>query len=313
MRIINKVSNLKCKDLNFNNPYTFPTYKSTGDNSFMLALISGIRNAGKSTLALNVIELDKEHLLKGSSKVYFISPTKDAKVEYFVDTYPDHFEYVDELTKPNLERVLNQIKTRVEEWKEKLEYHDILKRYLKNPNSISLEELDLLEQMNYFQDDELEEFDPTHPPISTLILDDSVGVDMICEARSKNGKWFQKFVLKHRHFPYYCNVFILTQHIKSIAKYFRTNCNWTVLFPFRDFNVLKSVFDEYSILFEKDINNFLKLMDEIRQRNDHSFVSIYYDKIQYIKIGFNELVEFKNEKNLIVEKKTEQLKDKNKK
>lgn len=295
MRIINKVSNLKCQDLNFNNPYKFPTYKSTGDNSFILALISGIRNAGKSTLALNVIDLDKEHLLEGSSKVYFISPTIDAKVEYFRDKYPKHFVYVDELTRENLEKVINQIKSRVEDWKEKLEYHEILKKYLKNPNSVTLEELDLLEMMNYFQDDDLEDFDPTHPPISTIIIDDSIGVAMLTEPRGKDGRFFQKFVLKHRHFPYYCNVLILSQHIKSIAKYLRCNCNMTCLFPFRDFNVLKSVFDEYSILFNNNLDNFLKLMDEIRIRNDHSFVSIYYDKIQYIKIGFNEIVEFKND------------------
>lgn len=298
MRIIKKVGNIKAKQLNFKNPYKIPTYSNTtGDNSFILGLISGIRNAGKSTLALNFIELEKEHLLKGSSKVYFISPTKDSKVEYFIDKYPDHFEYVDELSKTNLEKVLAEMKTRVEEWKDRSEGYDILKKYLNNPNSVTLDEIQLLETMNYYQDDEIEEFNPDHPPLSTLILDDSVGVPMICEARSRDGRWFQKFVLKHRHFPYYCNVLILTQAIKQICKYFRTNCNWTVLFPFRDFNVLKGVFDEYSALFNNDVNNFLKLMDDIRARNDHSFCSIYYDKIQYIRLGWNEEVSFtKDEK-----------------
>jgi hypothetical protein len=198
-----------------------------------------------------------------------------------------------------------------------------LKKYLNNPNSVSLDEIQLLESMNYYQDDEIEEFNPDHPPISTLILDDSVGVPMICEARSRDGRWFQKFVLKHRHFPYYCNVFILTQAIKQICKYFRTNCNWTVLFPFRDFNVLKGVFDEYSALFNNDVNNFLKLMDDIRARNDHSFCSIYYDKIQYIRLGWNEEVTFTKDekdiagkshiqKNLIVDKSVKQITDKKK-
>lgn len=58
---INKVNNVKVKDLNFANPYTFPTYSNTTqDNSMILALIAGIRNAGKSTLALNIIELEKK-------------------------------------------------------------------------------------------------------------------------------------------------------------------------------------------------------------------------------------------------------------
>ena len=47
-----KINNIKVRDLNFKNPYKLPVYSNTtGDNSFVLGLISGIRNAGKSTLA----------------------------------------------------------------------------------------------------------------------------------------------------------------------------------------------------------------------------------------------------------------------
>jgi len=289
-----KVNDIRVKNLNFKNPYKWPTYSNTTqDNSFVLGLISGIRNAGKSTLALNFIELEKDNLLKGSSKVYFVSPTKDQKVEYFIEKYPEHFEYVDELTKENLEKVLKEIKERVEDWKDKHDTFELLNKYLNNPKTLTFEELDYLENMNYLQDDDdIEQFNFDHPPLSTLILDDSVGVPMICEARSKDGRWFQRFVLRHRHFPYYCNVLILSQHIKGICKYYRTNANWTVLFPFRDYNVLKSVFDEYSVLFNNNLDNFLKLMEDIRLKNNHSFCSIYYDKIQYIREGWNNEITF---------------------
>ena len=291
-----KITNIKVKDLNFKSPYTWPTYTTTGDNSFILALISGIRNAGKSTLVLNILETEKKHLLQGSAKVYFVSPTKDSKIEYFIEKYPDNFVYIDELSMKNMEEVLKDMKTRVEEWKSQYELYELLNKYLNNPKTLSMDELILLSELNFLQDDtEMDKFDYTHPPLSSLVIDDSVGCDMICEQRSKAGKWFQKFVLKHRHFPYYCNVFILTQHIKSIAKYARTNANWTILFPFRDHNVLKSVFDEYSILFENNVDNFLKLIEEIRLRNDHSFCSIYYDKQQWVRLGFNEEVEFKKQ------------------
>lgn len=289
-----KITNIKVKDLNFKSPYTWPTYTTTGDNSFILALISGIRNAGKSTLVLNILETEKKHLLQGSAKVYFVSPTKDSKIEYFIEKYPDNFVYIDELSMKNMEEVLKDMKTRVEEWKSQYELYELLNKYLNNPKTLSMDELILLSELNFLQDDtEMDKFDYTHPPLSSLIIDDSVGCDMICEPRSKAGKWFQKFVLKHRHFPYYCNVFILTQHIKAIAKYFRTNANWTILFPFRDHSVLKSVFDEYSILFENNLDNFLNLLEEIRLRNDHSFCSIYYDKQQWVRLGFNEEVVFK--------------------
>jgi hypothetical protein len=306
---INKVNNVKVKDLNFANPYTFPTYSNTTqDNSMILALIAGIRNAGKSTLALNIIELEKKHLLEGNSKVYFISPTKDAKVEYFIDKYKDNFEYVDVLDREHMQEVLDKIKNRVEEWKEKYDMLKLLKQFLLRPKKLTIEELELLEEMNYMQDDEeLEDFNYNHPPLSTLIIDDSIGSPMICEGRSVDGKWFQRFVLKHRHFPYYCNVLICTQHIKAVAKYFRTNCNWTILFPFRDFNVLKTVFDEYSILFNNNLDNFLNLMENIRLRNDHSFCSIYYDKIQYVRLGFNDELTFDDK--IIEKNKIEDISD----
>jgi len=302
IKTTNIKNQIKIKELNFKSPYTFPTYQTTGDNSFMLGLIAGVRNAGKSTLVLNIIETEKKHLLQGDAKVYFVSPTKDAKIEYFIDKYPKNFVYVDELTVPSMKKILGEIEQRVVEWKNQYEAYEILSRYLKNPNSCSPEELFYLQEMNFFQNDDFGKFDVEHPCLSTLVIDDSVGCPMICEGRSKDGRWFQKFVLRHRHYPYYCNVFVLSQYIKAVAKYYRTNCSWVMLFPFRDFNCLKAVFDEYSILFKNNINNFLNLIEDIRKRDDHSFVNIYYDKIQYVRIGFNEECDFTATPQCAVEK-----------
>ena len=286
-------NHVKVKELKFKNPYTFPTYSCTGDDSFMLALIAGVRNAGKSTLVLNIIEMEKKHLLADDSMVYFVSPTKDAKIDYFIETYPDNFKYVDELCMASMKKVLSEMEARVSEWKIKYENYEILERYMKNPKLCTPEEIFFLHDVEFFNYGKMfEGFRTERPPLSTLVLDDSVGCPMICDGRSKEGRWFQKFALKHRHYPYYCNVFILTQYIKAIAKYYRTNCSWVMLFPFRDFNCLKAVFDEYSILFKNNINNFLNLIEDIRARNDHSFVNIYYDKVQYVRIGFNEECDF---------------------
>jgi hypothetical protein len=63
-----------------------------------------------------------------------------------------------------------------------------------------------------------------------------------------------------------------------------------------------AVFDEYSILFKNNINNFLNLIEDIRARSDHSFVNIYYDKIQYVRIGFNEECDFTATPQCAVEK-----------
>lgn len=46
------------------------------------------------------------------------------------------------------------------------------------------------------------------------------------------------------------------------------------------------------MLFNNNLDNFLNLMEEIRKKNDHSFCSIYYDKIQYIRLGWNDEITF---------------------
>ena len=59
----------------------------------------------------------------------------------------------------------------------------------------------------------------------------------------------------------------------------------------------KSVFNGHIfILFNNNLDNFLGLMEEIRKKNDHSFCSIYYDKIQYVRVGWNDEISFVEEK-----------------
>jgi len=75
------------------------------------------------------------------------------------------------------------------------------------------------------------------------------------------------------------------------------------LFPFRDRSVLKSVFDEYSVLFNGNLQAFLDLMDELRERNLHESLNIYYDKIQFVRIGWNTEVIFEKVEDIKEKKK----------
>ena len=65
-----------------------------------------------------------------------------------------------------------------------------------------------------------------------------------------------------------------------------------LLFPFRDQNVLKTIFDEYSGLYEHKLQNFLDLIDEVEKRKDHSFILMYQDNVKFIRINFDESVAF---------------------
>jgi len=272
--------------------YEFPKYKISGTKSFYFGGIFGVRGGGKTTAMLNILEIEKDIMLKGENKVYYISPTCDSKVQHFIEKYPENFIYIDELTVKNLDKALADIKKDVDEWKSKMELIDLLTIYLHDPKKLDEADIQKLEGANFLETFDFESIDTAHPPISTLCIDDSMSSPLISSSNSKNGKHFLKFALKHRHSPHYCNIFLMAQHIKTISKPLRVNMSMIIMFPFRDQNVLKTIFDEYSGLFEHKLQNFLDLIDEVERRKDHSFILMYQDSAKFVRINFDESVSF---------------------
>lgn len=272
--------------------YEFPRYKISGTKSFYFGGIFGVRGGGKTTAMLNILEIEKDIMLKGANKVYFISPTCDSKVQHYIEKYPENFIYIDELTVKNLDTALEDIKKDVEEWKSKMELIDLLTIYLHDPKKLDEADIQKLEGANFLETFDFDSIDTAHPPIATLCIDDSMSSPLISSSNSKNGKHFLKFALKHRHSPHYCNIFLMAQHIKTISKPLRVNMSMILMFPFRDQSVLKSIFDEYSGLFEHKLQNFLDLIDEVERRKDHSFLLMYQDSAKFVRINFDESVSF---------------------
>jgi len=272
--------------------YDFPRYKISGTKSFYFGGIFGVRGGGKTTAMLNILEIEKDIMLKGENKVYFISPTCDSKVQHYIEKYPENFVYIDELTVKNLDTALADIKKDVEEWKTKMELIDLLTIYLHDPKKLDEADIQKLEGANFLETFDFDSINTAHPPISTLCIDDSMSSPLISSSNSKNGKHFLKFALKHRHSPHYCNIFLMAQHIKTISKPLRVNMSMIIMFPFRDQNVLKTIFDEYSGLFEHKLQNFLDLIDEVERRKDHSFLLMYQDSAKFVRINFDESVSF---------------------
>lgn len=271
---------------------SFPTYKITGKSDFIFSLISGIRNAGKSNLMLNILEIEKDVMLSGLNKVYFISPTRDAKIRAFMDKYEDNFEYVEDFTQKGFEDVLTDIKERLDEWKKTRKIGDIYRKYKKNHKGLTDDELIKLEEYLIANnvviddlDDEIKHYQ-AYPPISTIMIDDNLASPMLSQAQSKAGKWFAKYAIKHRHFPYYSNLFIATQHIKSISKILRVNTTMFIMFPFRDTTIYESVFKEIAGMFKNDFNLFVDIMNRIEE-TPHSFLLVYYDKAKFVRQDLN--------------------------
>jgi hypothetical protein len=289
----NKISKeLKRRKIKEIGSYDFPKYKISGTKSFYFGGIFGVRGGGKTTAMLNIIDIEKDIMLKGANKVYFISPTCDSKVQHYIDKYPDNFCYIDELNVKNLDDTMATIKEDVEKWKAEMELIDLLTIFLHDPKKLDEADTQKLEECNYLESYDFDSINTDHPPISTLCIDDSMSSPLISSSNSKQGKHFLKFALKHRHSPHYCNIFIMAQHIKTISKPLRVNMSMIALFPFRDQNVLKTIFDEYSGLYDHKLKNFLDLIDEVEKRKDHSFILMYQDTMKFVRINFDENVKF---------------------
>jgi hypothetical protein len=292
MKITKNHKDLKRRKIKEIGQYEFPKYKISGTKSFYFGGIFGVRGGGKTSAMLNILEIEKSIMLTGANKVYFISPTCDSKVQHFIEKYPENFIYIDELTVKNLDSTLADIKADVDEWKSKMELIDLLTIYLHDPKKLDEADMQKLEGANFLETFDFDSVNMEHPPIATLCIDDSMSSPLISSSNSKNGKHFLKFALKHRHSPHYCNIFIMAQHIKTISKPLRVNMSMIIMFPFRDQNVLKTIFDEYSGLFDHKLQNFLDLIDEVERRKDHSFILMYQDTAKFVRINFDESVNF---------------------
>ena len=78
---LKKVSKYVNKLIKTKKGYDFPAWKITNDNSFWFALLTGVRNSGKSNTMLQILETEKQGMMTGDNIVYWVSPTHDSKVE----------------------------------------------------------------------------------------------------------------------------------------------------------------------------------------------------------------------------------------
>ena len=281
-----KLNGIRVNLPNSKGGYTFEKYNITGSSDFLFGLLFGIKNSGKTVCVLNYL-IHEPHLLQGQNKVYFFSPTFDAKLSNFRDKHPDNFIWVEDFNVKTFTDVVTTIKEEIKKWKENRLLLDVFELYLKDKKKLDIEMIELLEENNYLQDFPFETFSYDHPNITTITIDDNLGNPLI-SSRSKDAQIFTKFCISHRHV--FTNIFILSQYPKLINKVLRANSNIINIWPLKDNSVLKSIFEEFASLFKGDINKFLEVMKVIEDRHDHSFITIYYDSSSWVRINFDELV-----------------------
>jgi len=280
-----KLNNLKCELPNSKGGYVFPKYKITGSNDFLFTLLFGIKNSGKTVAGLDYL-IHEPHLMEGLNKVYFFSPTLDQKLINFQKDHPDHFIIIDEFTVKSFQAVVGTIKESVEKWKKDKKLLDIFDDYI-NKRKLDPKCLELLQEHNFLDGFDFENFNYDYPPIHTIMIDDSLGSPMI-SSRGKDAQIFNNFAIRHRHF--YTNLFIMSQYPKSINKVLRSNSNNILIWQMKDRTIYESIFPEFSSLFKGNVEKFIEIMDKIEQMNNHSFLFIYYDKEQFIRLNFDQQI-----------------------
>jgi hypothetical protein len=281
-----KINNILCKLPNSKGGYEFPKYKITDSNDFLFTLLFGIKNSGKTVAGLNYL-IHEPHLMENQNKVYFFSPTLDQKLINFQKDHPDNFIIIDEFNVKTFQEVVQQIKETVEKWKQDKMLLELFELYLKDKKKLDLECIQILEDNNYLQDFDFENYNYNYPPIHTVMIDDSLGSPMI-SSRGKDAQIFNNFAIRHRHF--YTNLFIMSQYPKGINKVIRSNSNNILIWQMKDRTIYEAIFPEFSSLFKGNVDKFIEVMDKIEEMNNHSFLFIYYDKEQFIRLNFDQKI-----------------------
>jgi hypothetical protein len=283
---LTKINNILCKLPNSKGGYEFPKYNITSSNDFLFVLLFGIKNSGKTVAGLNYL-IHEPHLMQNQNKVYFFSPTLDQKLINFQKDHPDNFIIIDEFNVKTFQEVIKDIKATVEKWKQDKMLLELFELYLKDKKKLDLECIQILEDSNYLQDFDFESFNYDFPPIHTVMIDDSLGSSMI-SSRGKEAQIFNNFAIRHRHF--FCNLFIMSQYPKGINKVIRSNSNNILIWQMKDRTIYEAIFPEFSSLFKGNVDKFIEVMDKIEQMNNHSFLFIYYDKEQFIRLNFDQQI-----------------------
>ena len=291
---LKKVSKYINKLIKTKKSFEFPKYNLTGQSSFYFALLCGVRGAGKTNAMLQILNIEKEHMLQGENIVHWVSPTHDSKVAEFAERYPDNMMFHDELNIKTFNEIIQSINDDIEEWKHKKYIFDLFEKYLKKEDDVDESELNILIESGILDDDVdvkkmIKDFNFHHPARAVLVIDDSMGSPLISSSNSKQGKEAIRWFIRHRHS--YCNVFILSQHFRGISKPIRSNTNMVLLFPSKDRSVLKSIFDEFSPLFKGKIENYEESLD-LLDDNPHSFLFMFYDQVKFLRFGFDKKIEF---------------------
>lgn len=261
---IEKINNIKVEPIKVKEP----VFKSNPDLFpfwFQVILLVGNRGFGKTTIALNLLELQKEYI----DRLYVVCPNAktDLKVEAVLKNMPTiMYEF---LTEEVVKDIQIDIDRRIQQYEDGKLLYKLIKRVKtqKNPK-LSDEEQDFLEELN---DDDipimLEMVKKGRPPTSVLWIDDQVGTNLI---HKKEGE-LVKMIIKNRH--RYLTCLFGTQNLKSISPPIRKCSSVLFIAPTMDKKYRQDIFIELEGVV-KTFENFNEIMDEVNKK-PYQFLSVF--------------------------------------
>ena len=276
-------------------PLNLPSHPSLGIDPYILAAFFGERGSGKTSLVAYILSLIGQY----QKKIYWFSSTveHDEKVKRMLEPLGDKVRYIDEFDKDTLKEVLDEMKVITDDYNEYYKVcrslHDFYKkwgarRYHENEERILLQlyEKGDLPSIEWEYTHDLHQV-PRQPQFS-IIVDDELSNPLLMSRSAKNNE-FLKMVIKHRHYPYHCNLFILLQNYSSLSNVIRRNVQqFFVSGKISDNNLLRFIYEEVGQLFKGDFNAFLNAV-RLTSETPYGFLFINKNNKQ-IRRNLNEII-----------------------
>jgi len=264
MITIEKINNIQVQPIKVKEP-VFKSNPHLFDFFFQVCLLVGNRGFGKTTLALNLIELQKSYI----DKIYVVSPNAktDLKVMAVLSKLPH--DLYDILTNDVVEDIKEDIDKRIERYDDGKKLYKLIKKVQKQKlPRLTEDEMDFLDSIDNDDVDEmLELVKKGRPPTSVLWIDDQVGTNLI---HKKEGE-LVKMVIKNRH--RYLTCIFGTQNLKSISPPIRKCASVLFIAPTMDKKYRQDIFIELEGVV-KTFENFSEIMDEVG-KEPYQFLSVF--------------------------------------
>lgn len=212
----------------------------------------GMKNSGKSYSIVKLLSLFDKYPVKDAdgeimtNKVIWFSPTANFSSNSIVHTIKSldvDNDIYENVTEAVVEKVFNEVKEEKELLKQKAEYIQAYKRFLKikNVDRLTIQDIVLLGNFNFEPPEVVFGHIPNH--CYFFILDDLIGQRDSIFGLKKNNV-ISNIVIKHRH--YQINLIFTAQQQKYIPPIIRSNLDVIQMFKTASSKVIENLYEEVS-------------------------------------------------------------------